>query len=66
MRTRIVGSVSLKAMTGGLLAAREPGTGQLVAACFNTMSTSRGIPTTRDTARQALVEGLEPKGYTVR
>jgi len=41
------------------LAAREPGTGQLVAACFNTMYTSKGIPTSRDTAPQALVKGLD-------
>jgi hypothetical protein len=41
------------------LAAREPGTGQLVAACFNTMYTSKGIPASRDTAPQVLVKGLD-------
>jgi hypothetical protein len=41
------------------LAAREAGTGNMVAACFNTMFTSRGIPASKDTAPQALVEGLD-------
>jgi hypothetical protein len=41
------------------LAAREPGTGQLVAACFNTMYTSKGIPASRDTAPKVLVKGLD-------
>ncbi len=41
------------------LAAREPGTGNMVAACFNTMFTPKGIPASKDTAPQALVEGLD-------
>jgi len=41
------------------LAAREAGTGNMVAACFNTMFTSKGIPASKDTAPQALVEGLD-------
>jgi hypothetical protein len=41
------------------LAAREAGTGNLVAACFNTLFTSKGIPASKDTAPQALVEGLD-------
>ena len=41
------------------LAAREAGTGNIVAACFNTMFTSGGIPVSKDTAPQALVEGLD-------
>jgi len=35
------------------LAAREPSTGQLVAACFNTMYASKAIPASQDTAPQA-------------
>ena len=41
------------------LAAREAKTGNLVAACYNTMFTSKGIPASKDTAPQALVEGLD-------
>ena len=41
------------------LAAREAKTGNMVAACFNTMFTSKGIPSSKDTAPQALVEGLD-------
>jgi hypothetical protein len=41
------------------LAAREAKTGTMVAACFNTMYTSKGIPASKDTAPQALVEGLD-------
>lgn len=41
------------------LAGREASTGNVVAACYNTMYTKAGIPTTRDTAPQALVEGLD-------
>ena len=41
------------------LAAREAGTGNMVAACFNTMFTPKGIPASKDTAPQALVEGLD-------
>jgi hypothetical protein len=41
------------------LAARSPDTGSVVAACYNSMFTSNGIPASRDTAPQALVEGLD-------
>jgi len=41
------------------LAAKDPKTGKLVAACYNTMFSPEGIPATRDTAPQALVEGLD-------
>ena len=41
------------------LAGREAKTGNLVAACYNTMLTPRGIPASRDSAPQALVEGLD-------
>jgi hypothetical protein len=41
------------------LAAREAKTGNMVAACFNTIFTSKGIPASKDTAPQALVEGLD-------
>ena len=41
------------------LAAREPGTGQLIAACFNSMYTSKGIPRSGDTAPQVLVDSLD-------
>lgn len=41
------------------LAFRDPTTGKFVAACYNPMFTSKGIPATRDTAPQALVEGLD-------
>jgi hypothetical protein len=41
------------------LAFRDPTTGKFVAACYNPMFTSKGIPATRDTAPQALVDGLD-------
>ena len=51
------------------LAGRDAKTKSLVAACYNTMFTSKGIPASKDTAPQALVEGLNcdemKKGYGV-
>jgi hypothetical protein len=41
------------------LAGREAKTGKLVAACYNTMFTSKGVPASKDTAPQSLVEGLD-------
>jgi hypothetical protein len=41
------------------LAGREAKTGNLVAACYNTMFTPGGIPASRDSAPQTLVEGLD-------
>jgi len=41
------------------LAAPDATTGKLVAACYNTTFNSTGIPASRDTAPQALVEGLD-------
>ncbi|MGE0031675.1 MAG: hypothetical protein AB7T20_11195 [Steroidobacteraceae bacterium] len=41
------------------LAAREANTGNLVAACYNTTFNAIGIPASRDTAPQALVESLD-------
>jgi hypothetical protein len=41
------------------LAHRDAKTGKLVAECFNTIFTPRGNPTSRDTAPQALVKGLD-------
>jgi hypothetical protein len=41
------------------LAHREAKTGKMVAECYNTMFTSKGIPASRDTASQKLVEGLD-------
>ncbi|MBM9513958.1 hypothetical protein [Desulfogranum marinum] len=41
------------------LAFKDPNTHKLVAACYNTMFTPQGIPATKDTAAQALVEGLD-------
>jgi len=41
------------------LAGREAKTGDLVAACYNTMFRSKGIPASKDTAPQKLVEGLD-------
>jgi hypothetical protein len=41
------------------LAHRDATTGKLVAECYNTMFTSQGIPDSKDTAPQALVEGLD-------
>lgn len=43
------------------LAGREAKTGNIVAACYNTMLTDKGIPASRDTAPQALVEKLDLK-----
>jgi hypothetical protein len=40
------------------LACRDPKTGNLVAPCYNTLFTPKGIPASRDTAPQALVAGL--------
>ena len=42
-----------------LLGGREAKTGNMVAACYNSMFTSKGIPASKDTAPQALVEGLD-------
>jgi hypothetical protein len=41
------------------LAHRDAKTGKLVAECYNTIFTSKGIPASRDTAPQKLVEGLD-------
>ena len=41
------------------LAHRDAKTGKLVAECYNTMFTPNGIPASKDTAPQALVEGLD-------
>lgn len=41
------------------LAGRDAKTGNLVAACYNTMFTSEGIPASKDTAPQLLVESLD-------
>ena len=41
------------------LAARSPESGEVVAACYNSMFSSRGVPASRDTAPQKLVEGLD-------
>jgi hypothetical protein len=41
------------------LAGREAKTGNIVAACYNTMLTDKGVPTSRDTSPQALVENLD-------
>lgn len=41
------------------LANREAKTGKMVAACYNTMFISKGIPASKDTAPQKLVEGLD-------
>ena len=41
------------------LAHRDAKTGKLVAECYNTMFTPKGIPVSKDTAPQALVEGLD-------
>ena len=40
------------------LVGREAGTGDVVAAVYNTMYTPQGIPASKDTAPQALIEGL--------
>ncbi len=41
------------------LAGREAKTGELVAACYNTLFTPAGIPASRNTAPQKLVQGLD-------
>ncbi|WP_315796388.1 MULTISPECIES: hypothetical protein [unclassified Bradyrhizobium] len=41
------------------LAGRDAKTGKVVAACHNSIFTSKGIPASRDTAPQMLVEGLD-------
>ena len=41
------------------LAHPDAKTGKLVAECYNTLFTSKGIPASKDTAPQALVEGLD-------
>ena len=41
------------------LAGRDAKTEKVVAACYNTMFTPEGIPASRDTAPQNLVEGLD-------
>jgi hypothetical protein len=41
------------------LAAPDAATGKLVAACYNTMFTPQGIPASKNTAPQELVEGLD-------
>jgi hypothetical protein len=41
------------------LAHRDAKSGKLVAECYNTLFASKGIPASRDTAPQALVEGLD-------
>ena len=41
------------------LAHRDAKTGKLVAECYNTMLTPKGITASKDTAPQALVEGLD-------
>jgi hypothetical protein len=41
------------------LATPDPKTGKLVAPCYNTMFTPDGIPASRNTAPQELVEGLD-------
>lgn len=41
------------------LALPDPATGKLVAPCYNTMFTPQGIPASKNTAPQELVEGLD-------
>jgi hypothetical protein len=41
------------------LATPDPNTGKLVAPCYNTMFTAEGIPASKNTAPQQLVEGLD-------
>ena len=41
------------------LAYRDEKTGDLLAACYNTMFTPKGIPASKDTAPQELVAGLD-------
>lgn len=42
-----------------VLAATDPASGQLVGACFNSMYAWQGIPRSKDTAPQALVDALD-------
>lgn len=41
------------------LAAKDAESGDLVAACYNTMFTTEGIPASKDTSPQTLVKGLD-------
>jgi hypothetical protein len=41
------------------LVGREASTGNIVAAVYNTMYTDQGIPASKDTAAQAMFEGLK-------
>ena len=41
------------------LIGREASTGNMVAAVYNSMNTAKGIPASKDTAPQALLEGLD-------
>jgi hypothetical protein len=41
------------------LADKDPATGELVAACYNSMFTPQGIPASKNTCEQSLVEGLD-------
>ena len=41
------------------LVGREASTGNIVAAVYNSMNTAKGIPASKDTAPQALLEGLD-------
>ena len=41
------------------LAVRDPKSGDLVAPCYNTIFTSKGIPASKDTAPQTLVKSLD-------
>lgn len=41
------------------LALQDPKTGKMVAPCYNTMYTSSGSPTSKNTAPQEMVEGLD-------
>jgi hypothetical protein len=41
------------------LVGREASTGNIVAAVYNTMNTAKGIPASKDTSPQALLEGLD-------
>ena len=40
------------------LAGRDPETGNIIAACYNSMFSAEGIPASKDTAPQTLVDGL--------
>ena len=41
------------------LVGREASTGNMVAAVYNSMNTAKGIPASKDTSPQALLEGLD-------